>query len=67
LFDYGVDVIAGVKVVEPEKMIRCISEGAILSQIKGVKLITMINPKHEIRNPKQYQSINDQNSKQNEF
>lgn len=67
LFDYGVDVIAGVKVVEPEKTIRSINEGAIFSQIKGVKLITMINPKHEIRNPKQYQSTNDQNSKQNEF
>lgn len=67
LFDYGVDVIAGVRVVEPEKTIRCISEGAIFSQMKGVKLITMINPKHEIRNPKQYQSTNDQNSKQNEF
>ena len=27
----------------------------------------MTNPKHEILNPKQYQSTNDQNSKQNEF
>jgi hypothetical protein len=27
----------------------------------------MINPKHEIRNSKQIQSPNDQNSKQNEF
>jgi len=41
LFDYGVDVIAGVKVVEPEKTIRSISEGAIFSQIKGIKLVTM--------------------------
>ena len=41
LFDYGVDVIAGVKVVEPEKTIRCISEGAIFNQIAGVKLVTM--------------------------
>jgi len=41
LFDYGVDVIAGVKVVEPEKTIRSISEGAIFSQIEGVKLVTM--------------------------
>jgi hypothetical protein len=48
LFDYGVDVVAGVNVVEAEKVIRCISEGAIFSQIKGVKLITMLNPKHEI-------------------
>jgi hypothetical protein len=62
-----VDVVAGVKVVAPEMMIRSISEGAIFSQVEGVKLVTMINPKHEIRNPKQYQGTNDQNSKQNEF
>jgi uncharacterized protein (DUF4213/DUF364 family) len=41
LFDYGVDVVAGVKVVEPGKTIRCISEGAIFNQIAGVKLVTM--------------------------
>jgi len=41
LFDYGVDVIAGVKVVEPDKTIRSISQGAIFSQVEGVKLITM--------------------------
>jgi len=41
LFDYGVDVIAGVRVVEPEKTIRCISEGAIFNQIAGVKLVTV--------------------------
>jgi Uncharacterized conserved protein len=67
LFNYGVDVIAGVKVTQPEKTIRSISEGAIFSQVKGVKLVTMINPKHETLNSKQYQSTNDQNSKQNEF
>ena len=67
LFDYGVDVLTGVKVVEPDKTIRSISQGAIFPQVEGVKLVTMINPKHEIRNPKQYQSTNDQNSKQNEF
>jgi uncharacterized protein (DUF4213/DUF364 family) len=50
LFDYGVDVLAGVKVVAPKKTIRSISEGAIFSQVEGVKLVTMINPKHEIRN-----------------
>lgn len=27
----------------------------------------MLNPKHEIRNPKQYQSTNERNSKQNKF
>jgi len=45
LFDYGVDVIAGVKVVEPEKTIRCIGEGAIFSQIEGIKLVTMAREK----------------------
>jgi len=41
LFDYGVDIIAGVRVVEPEKTIRFISEGAIFRQMQGVKLVTM--------------------------
>jgi len=45
LFDYGVDVIAGTKVVEPERAIRCISEGAMFKQIEGVKLITMAKEK----------------------
>ena len=41
LFDFGVDVLAGVKIVEPEKVICSISEAAIFPQIKGVKPITM--------------------------
>jgi len=41
LFDYGVDVIAGVEVVDPGKTIRSISEGAIFSQVEGVRLVTM--------------------------
>jgi len=41
LFDWGVDVIAGVKVVEPEKTIRSISQGAVFSQVEGVRLVTM--------------------------
>ena len=41
LFDYGMDVIAGVKVVEPEKTIRSISEGAIFPQVEGIKLVTL--------------------------
>ena len=41
LFDYGVDVISGTKVVEPERAIRCISEGAMFKQVEGVKLVNM--------------------------
>jgi uncharacterized protein (DUF4213/DUF364 family) len=42
LFDHGVDVLAGVKVAEPEKTIRSISEGAIFNQVEGVRLVTMV-------------------------
>jgi uncharacterized protein (DUF4213/DUF364 family) len=41
LFDYGVDVLAGTKVVEPAKTIRSISQGAIFKQVEGVRLVTM--------------------------
>jgi uncharacterized protein (DUF4213/DUF364 family) len=41
LFDYGVDVIAGVKVVDTEKVLRTISEGAMLPQVAGIKFLTM--------------------------
>ena len=41
LFDYGVDVIAGAKVVDAEKAIRCLSEGAMFRQIQGVELVNM--------------------------
>ena len=41
LFDYGVDVISGIKVVAPDKMIRSISEGAVFRQVEGVKLLNM--------------------------
>jgi len=41
LFDYGADILAGVKVVEPDKTIRSISQGAIFSQMEGVRLVTI--------------------------
>jgi len=41
LFDYGADILAGVAVVESDKTIRSISQGAIFSQVKGLKLVTM--------------------------
>jgi len=41
LFDYGVDIVSGAKVIEPEATIRCISEGAMFKQIKGVRLLNM--------------------------
>jgi uncharacterized protein (DUF4213/DUF364 family) len=41
LFDYDVDIIAGAKVVEPDKTIRSISQGAMFRQVVGVRLVTM--------------------------
>lgn len=41
LFDYGVDVIAGAQVVDIERTLRYISQGATFKQVKGVKLLSM--------------------------
>jgi uncharacterized protein (DUF4213/DUF364 family) len=41
LFDYGVSAVSGTKVIDPEAVLRCISQGATFRQIKGVKLLTM--------------------------
>ena len=41
LFDYGVDAISGTKVVNPEAVLCCVSQGATFRQIKGVRLLTM--------------------------
>jgi uncharacterized protein (DUF4213/DUF364 family) len=43
IFDWGVDVVSGTKVVEPAKVLRSISEGAIFPQVQGVKLLNMRN------------------------
>jgi hypothetical protein len=50
LFDYGADILAGVKVVEPDKTIRSISQGAIFSQVEGVRLVTMAKERRNDRN-----------------
>ena len=41
LFNYGVDVIGGSKVVDPEKTICSISEGATFRQVEGVRHLNM--------------------------
>jgi len=42
LFDYGVDAICGSKVVDRDKVIRSISEGATFKEVTGVKLLTLM-------------------------
>ena len=41
LFDYGIDVISGIKVVQPRKAVACITEGAMFRQIEGLKYLSM--------------------------
>ncbi|MGD0917461.1 MAG: DUF364 domain-containing protein [Thermodesulfobacteriota bacterium] len=41
LFDYGINAICGAKVIDEEKVIRSISEGATFKEVTGVKLVTL--------------------------
>jgi len=41
LFDYGVDLIAGTRVVDPVAALTTLSQGAIFRQMRGVRLVTM--------------------------
>ena len=42
LFDFGIDAVAGTKVVDTELVLRCVSEGANFRQIKGTRRLTMV-------------------------
>ena len=41
LFDYGVSAVSGTRVIDPEAVLRCVSQGATFRQIKEVRLLTM--------------------------
>ena len=41
LFDYGINAVSGTRVIDPETVLRCVSQGATFRQIKGVRLLTM--------------------------
>jgi len=41
LFNYGVDAISGAQAIDPEMVLRCVSQGATFRQIKGIRLLTM--------------------------
>ena len=41
LFDYDIDALSGCKVVDADRVLGCISQGATFKQIDGIKLITM--------------------------
>jgi len=41
LFDYGINAVCGVKVVNTRLAVNCVSQGANFRQIRGIKLLTM--------------------------
>jgi uncharacterized protein (DUF4213/DUF364 family) len=41
LFDYGISALSGTRVIEPETVLRCVSQGATFRQLKGVRRLTM--------------------------
>jgi uncharacterized protein (DUF4213/DUF364 family) len=45
LFDYGIDAISGTRVIDPDLVLRCVSEGATYRQIKGIRQLTMTKDK----------------------
>ena len=42
LFDYGLDALAGTRVVKPDQALSCVSQGANFRQIRGVRRLTML-------------------------
>ncbi len=42
LFDYGINAVCGSKIIDPDRLIRSISEGATFKEVTGVKLLTFI-------------------------
>jgi uncharacterized protein (DUF4213/DUF364 family) len=42
LFDYGLDALAGTRVVKPNQALSCVSQGANFRQIRGVRRLTML-------------------------
>ncbi|MGQ9676738.1 MAG: Rossmann-like domain-containing protein [Chloroflexota bacterium] len=41
LFDHGIDIISGTRVVDVDQALRYVSEGATFRQIRGTRLLTM--------------------------
>jgi uncharacterized protein (DUF4213/DUF364 family) len=41
LFEYGIDAICGSKIIDPDQLIRSISEGATFKEVTGVRLLTL--------------------------
>jgi len=42
LFDYNIDALCGTRVVDPQAVLTCVSEGATYRQIRGIRQFTMM-------------------------
>ena len=42
LFDHGISAVSGTKVIEPDLVLKAVSQGATFRQIKGGRLLTMM-------------------------
>ena len=47
LFDHGIDAICGSKIIDPDRLIRTISEGATFKEVTGVRLLTLTKSLHQ--------------------
>jgi hypothetical protein len=41
LFEYGIDAICGSEVIDEDKLIQSISQGATFKEVSGVRLLTL--------------------------
>ncbi len=47
LFDHGVDMLSGVRVVDEAAVLRTVSQSASFRQVQGVKLLTFTRPRRQ--------------------
>jgi uncharacterized protein (DUF4213/DUF364 family) len=45
LFDHGINIISGARVVDEAAVLRTVGQGASFRQVEGVKLLTFVNEK----------------------
>ena len=46
LFDYGVDILSGTRVMDEEAVLRTVGQGASFRQVQGVRLLTFTKESH---------------------
>jgi hypothetical protein len=47
LFDYGINIISGTRVIDETAVSRTVGQGASFRQVEGVRLLTFIREKEE--------------------